>query len=262
MLGPRCCSAHGCPPGAPIDKSEISELASFFGQFLEQRRRLQPGAQLLVDFADASVDTIQTDRVSIELGPALMCRDAVAVDIDDVDIAGTLGNALFQDLGAFVDQRVHGALDDVFIGQRAALRALFLRGGFQNGRQLRVGQRGARTLLVDVEALAGLLTQHAGSGAVGYGMQGRNPYRTGHAWRRGPWPCRTCAAQQQPARGWHPLPAGTRTRGRTGTPCGCRRNRRIRQPVRRPSSVSCRWPWRWPALRCWSARRAPLPAGA
>src|SRR5690554_5341587 len=164
MLGPRCCSAHGCPPGAPVDKSEISELASFFGQFLEQRCRLPPGAQLLVEFADAGVDTIQTDRVSIEHRPALMGREAVAVDIDDVDIAGTLGNALFQDLGAFVDQRVHGALDDVFIGQRAALHALFLRGGFQNGRQLRVGQRGARTLLVDVEALAGLLTQHAGFG--------------------------------------------------------------------------------------------------
>src|SRR5690606_12563639 len=116
MLGPRCCSAHGCPPGAPVDKSEISELASFFGQFLEQRCRLPPGAQLLVEFADAGVDTIQTDRVSIEHRPALMGREAVAVDIDDVDIAGTLGNALFQDLGAFVDQRVHGALDDVFIG--------------------------------------------------------------------------------------------------------------------------------------------------
>src|SRR5690606_5190714 len=100
MVGPHCYSAVGSC-GCPQKVLEIGEFAAFFGQLFQQRGRLPPGAQLLVEFADPCVHAIQADRVSIEHGAALMRREAVAIDIDDIDVAGALGNALFKDLCPF-----------------------------------------------------------------------------------------------------------------------------------------------------------------
>mmetsp|Transcript_130661 Transcript_130661/g.419034 ORF Transcript_130661/g.419034 Transcript_130661/m.419034 type:complete len:676 (+) Transcript_130661:390-2417(+) len=59
-------------------------------------------------------------------GTALRRREAVAEDVDDVDIRGALGEALLQDSEALVDEGEEQALDDLLIGDLASLVALGL----------------------------------------------------------------------------------------------------------------------------------------
>src|SRR6516165_2627856 len=67
---------------------EVGELLAFLGELLEQRRGLPPVAVLLMEFRDAIVDRLQADRIGVPHGSAAVCREAVAVDVDDVDIHG------------------------------------------------------------------------------------------------------------------------------------------------------------------------------
>jgi len=69
---------------------------------------------LFVKFADAVVNFFQADRVRIPHGPAAMRREAVAGEIDDVDIDGAQRVSFFQNARAFIHQRVDQAIDDLF----------------------------------------------------------------------------------------------------------------------------------------------------
>ncbi len=105
---------------------------------------------------------VQADAVGVVHRPAAEGREAVAVEVDDVDVAGALGNAFLENLRALVDQREDAALDDVLLVQRLPLDALFPRRGFQHGREVGILLRGAVAGFVAVVAGTGLLPEHAG----------------------------------------------------------------------------------------------------
>ncbi len=52
-----------------------------------------------------------------------MRREAITVDVHDVDIAGALGNSLFQDTCTLIDQRINHPGNNFFIADCAWLNA-------------------------------------------------------------------------------------------------------------------------------------------
>src|SRR6185369_554312 len=99
--------------------------------------------------------------VRVEHGAAAMDGEAVAVDVDDVDIAGPEREAFLQDLGALVDEGVDAALEDLLVADRAALDAPLL-GGLRDERfDLGIRHRRAAALLVAIPAGARLLAEAA-----------------------------------------------------------------------------------------------------
>mmetsp|Transcript_48779 Transcript_48779/g.130929 ORF Transcript_48779/g.130929 Transcript_48779/m.130929 type:complete len:400 (-) Transcript_48779:383-1582(-) len=85
-------------------------------------------------------------------GTALRRREAVAEDVDDVDVRGALGEALLQDPEALVDEGEEQALDDLLIGDLASLVTL----GLTDLRDLRddLGVHHLVAALVDEDAAA------------------------------------------------------------------------------------------------------------
>src|SRR5262249_34516023 len=127
-----------------------------FRQSLQQRRGLPQLAVFFVELADALVHFFQADRVRVPHRAAAPGRIAVAVDVDDVYVNGPQRDAFFQNLRAFVDQRVLRAFDDLFFGDRAAPDALFRGDLFDQRVDFGVGNPVA-VLVVFVPARAGLL---------------------------------------------------------------------------------------------------------
>src|SRR6185437_16166867 len=81
---------------------------------------------------------------------------------DHIDIARTRRDLLFQNPGALVDHRIHHALEDLVVADRAALAPQPLQRLIDQLLDFRIGQRRARARLIFVIALAGLLAETAG----------------------------------------------------------------------------------------------------
>ncbi|MNQ86810.1 hypothetical protein D3C85_1020120 [compost metagenome] len=102
---------------------------------------------------------VQAELVGIKHRSAAMGREAVAGQEDHVDIAGTLGDALFENPRAFVDQRIQRALQQaLWIDVRLRVRRQFIE---QFG-EFEIGLRHARTIRVQVEAGPALLPEAPG----------------------------------------------------------------------------------------------------
>ena len=86
-----------------------------------------------------------------------MQREAVAGQVDHVDVGGAGSNAILQYARTFVHQCVDATRDDLFITDLARRDAQFLAILFQHLLDFRIGQRLAVARLVEVPALAGLL---------------------------------------------------------------------------------------------------------
>ena len=52
--------------------------------------------------ADTFIHLFETNAISVKHGTTKIGREAIAIDVDDVDIAGALGNAFFQNFGSLV----------------------------------------------------------------------------------------------------------------------------------------------------------------
>src|SRR5262245_8196317 len=135
---------------------EIGEGLALFRQSLQQRRRLPQLAVLYVELADALVNFLQADSVRVPHRAAAPCRIAISVDVDDVYVNGPQRDAFFQNLRAFVDQRVLRTFDDLFFGNLAAIDALLGRDLFDQRVNFLVGNPVA-VLVVFVPARASLL---------------------------------------------------------------------------------------------------------
>ena len=85
------------------------------GEAMEQRSRLPDLAVLSVEFADSLVHVFEADGVRIPHRPAAIGREAIAVEIDNVNVRSAQGVAFFQNAGTFVDKRVKAAIAD-FVG--------------------------------------------------------------------------------------------------------------------------------------------------
>src|SRR5690606_34577139 len=87
--------------------------------------------------------------------------EAVAGEVDDVDVGGAQGNALFQNAGAFVHQGIDAALDDFLVADLARSDAQFLAAFLDHAIDLGVGEGIPPARLIAVEASAGLLAEAA-----------------------------------------------------------------------------------------------------
>src|SRR5580700_5079333 len=80
---------------------------------------------LLVKFFNAIVNFFETNCIGVPHGSAAMGREAVAVEIDNVNVDGAQGVTFFENAGAFIDQRVDAAIDDFFLGNFSLGNASF-----------------------------------------------------------------------------------------------------------------------------------------
>src|SRR5450755_1299450 len=110
---------------------QVGESAPFIRQLLEQRSRLPEFAVCAMKFADPVVDFLESDGIGIPHGAAAIGWEAVAVDVDDVDIHSAQGVSLFENAGAFVDQGVDAAIDNFFRRNLALWNAGFGRPFFR-----------------------------------------------------------------------------------------------------------------------------------
>ncbi len=65
------------------------------------------------DALQSACDIVQARLVRIEHGAAAIGGETVAVEIHQIDVRGSLRDAVLEDAGAFVDQRIDAALDDL-----------------------------------------------------------------------------------------------------------------------------------------------------
>src|ERR1700722_10592380 len=118
------------------------------GQACEQRRRLPKrriAAGLRRDVLEGARDDVQTRLVREEHGAAAKAWETIAVEIDQVDVRSALRDAVLEDAGAFVDQRVDAAVDD-FLRAHAARRDAFFPGVlFDDGGNFGLRNRMPRT---------------------------------------------------------------------------------------------------------------------
>ena len=116
---------------------------------------------LVVQPAHHVVDRLQANQIGPEHRAAAITREAVAVDPDDVDVAGPLCQAFVEDLRPFVDQRIHAPLQDLLVGDLAPGDPLCLGDRDDELLDLRVSDRCPAARLVAMPAGAGLLPETA-----------------------------------------------------------------------------------------------------
>src|SRR5215470_5787366 len=68
---------------------------------------------LAMEFADAFINLFHSDSIRIPHRPATVSREAVAVDVNDVNVHGAQGEAFLEYARAFVDQRIDATLHDL-----------------------------------------------------------------------------------------------------------------------------------------------------
>src|SRR6266487_698249 len=95
---------------------EFGERPALLGELLQERRGRPDFAVLLLKFADLFVNGFQANGVRMPHGTTAIGGKSVAVQVNDVDINGAQGIALFEDTSAFVHERVKAAIDNFFSG--------------------------------------------------------------------------------------------------------------------------------------------------
>src|SRR5687767_15076123 len=141
-----------------------AELLAFGGQLGQQRRRLPElgvVARVLREALHGGGHVVQADLAGVMHRAAAPDREAVAGEVDHVDVAGLAGNAVFQDVRAFVHQRIDQALHDFLVGDLARRDAEFLAVVFDHLVDQLRRDRVALARCVVVPAGAGLLAEAA-----------------------------------------------------------------------------------------------------
>src|SRR6266699_1644080 len=86
------------------------ELAAGGSELREQRRRLPDFAMDRMVALHRFVHVAQADGVGMKHWPAAIAREAVTIDVNDVDVGCPQRDTLFEEFCARVDQRVDAAL--------------------------------------------------------------------------------------------------------------------------------------------------------
>src|SRR5207244_2242239 len=107
--------------------TRLIEPAARAREALQQRRGRPLLAVCALELADAREHLAEADGVGPEHRAAAPGGEAVAVDIDHVDVGGALRDPLLEDARAFVHQRKHRAIDDLGVLDPALRDAGFLR---------------------------------------------------------------------------------------------------------------------------------------
>src|SRR5262249_52790495 len=98
---------------------EDCEGLALFRKRLQQRRRLPQVSVLRMKLADTIVDALQPNRVREPHRTAAPSREAVAIDVNDVDVHGSQREALLENLRAFIHQSIHGSFDNFLFADLA-----------------------------------------------------------------------------------------------------------------------------------------------
>src|SRR6202041_1459545 len=105
---------------------------------------------------------LQADLIGIEHRAAAIDRPAIAIEPDHIDIAGARRDLFFENSRAFIDHRIHHALEDFLVADDAALAPQTLQRLVDQLLDFGIGQRRPRTGFIFVVALAGLLAEASG----------------------------------------------------------------------------------------------------
>src|SRR5262249_59967316 len=116
------------------------------------RRFPSPGGRALWERPAPRRRLVQPRCTPIEPRPAAIGREAVPGQIDHVDIRRAQRDALFQDVRAFVGERVHAALDDLVLADRPRLETRLAAIVAEHALDLRIGNRLPAARLVAVPA--------------------------------------------------------------------------------------------------------------
>jgi len=108
------------------------------------------------EFFDARLDCCGAEGFGVEHGAAAPGGEAVAGDVDHVDVGGAQGHAFFEDAGAFVYERQDAAVDDFFLSDDAAFYAGGAGCRFDEGGYFGIG-RGLAVFVVARPASSGFL---------------------------------------------------------------------------------------------------------
>src|SRR6185369_9380533 len=102
---------------------------------------------------DGVVNPVQSGLLRPEHRAAAVIGEAVAMDIDDVDVAGPLRDAFIEDPRALVDHPAENPPQDLLVGDRLPCDAQLGRNRRDEGFGLRIGNR--------VPALVAVITASA-----------------------------------------------------------------------------------------------------
>src|SRR4051794_1236212 len=138
------------------------EFPSFLGELQQKRRRFPLGSLIaFLKGLDGSHNFVESYCVRVEHRPAAVRREAIAGEVDHVDVGSAQGDAFFEDVGAFVDQRVDQALYDLFVRNFSFGNFYFRPVSVEELVDLRVRDRLAVAGFVFIEAFAGFLAEAA-----------------------------------------------------------------------------------------------------
>src|SRR6202795_3586777 len=97
-------SRHPAPPASGLTGTEIPGALALLRQTLEQPRR-RPGLAVAgVEGRHVGVDLLEPDLVGVEHGAPAVAREAVAVEVGDVDVARAERDTLLEDARPLVDK--------------------------------------------------------------------------------------------------------------------------------------------------------------
>src|SRR6185436_3378857 len=134
------------------------EFSPFLGKFDEQGRGLPDLSHVaLAEFFDRGKHLGQAHGVGVEHRPAAVGREAVAGQVDHVDVGSAQRDAFLEDVGGLVDERVDQPFDDFLVGNRAGLDLVFSSIFLNYFFNIRIRNRFPVGQVVLVPALAGLL---------------------------------------------------------------------------------------------------------
>src|SRR5689334_24059131 len=161
LSAPRQLLQRGVRAVETITASSI-EPPAFLGEFDEQRRGLPHRALVsLLELFDRGQHLVQAHGVGVEHRPAAVGREAVAGEVDHVDVGGAQRDTFLEDLRALVHERVDKALDDLVVGDLARLDPIGFPVVGDELVDLRVRDGFAVAGFVQVPALPGLLPEAA-----------------------------------------------------------------------------------------------------
>src|SRR5580693_5292648 len=111
---------------------------------------------LLVKFFNAIVNLFETNCVGVPHWSAAMRREAVPVEIDNVNVDGAQGITFLEDAGAFIDQRVDTTIDNFLPGNFSLGNPRFARPFSYQPGDFRISN-GAAVFVILVPASTGFL---------------------------------------------------------------------------------------------------------
>src|SRR5665647_292353 len=138
----------------------LIECLSLRRKLCQQRRRTPDalgGFVITCEAFNGALHAHQAQTVRIQHRAAAVGREAIAEDVDDVDVRSALGDAFLQDARALIDQRKDAALHDLGAADLAWRDAVLFTVRLDQRVHRRISERCTPTLFIAIPASAGLL---------------------------------------------------------------------------------------------------------